>query len=87
MLVGFTDLRCEIDRVGVGGRIVGVREACGSQEESEQERAKDFDAALYGTSPEPGAISGSVVPVWCDAITDDTASRVGTVLDARHVRL
>ena len=32
-LVGLADLRCEVDGVGVGGGIVGVREGWGCQQE------------------------------------------------------
>ena len=54
VLVGFADLGCEVNGVGVGGWIVGVREGRGCQQESEKEEAEVFGAAFYGSSPKAG---------------------------------
>ncbi len=57
VLVGFADLGGEVDGVGVGGGIVGVREGWRCQQDGE-EYAESFYAAFYGSSPKPG-------DCWC----------------------
>jgi hypothetical protein len=54
VLVGLANLGGEIDGVGVGGGVVGVREGRGCQQEREKKEAEGFDAAFYDSSPEPG---------------------------------
>src|SRR5262249_15607019 len=58
VFVGFADLGGEVDRVGVGGGIVGVREGWSCQHEREK-KAEDFDAAFYGSSPKPVGLGGN----------------------------
>jgi hypothetical protein len=52
VLVGFADLGREVDGIGVGSRIVGLR--CGRQwkQEGEKECPKYFYAVMYRYSPE-----------------------------------
>jgi len=59
VFVGLADLWGEVDGVGVGGGIVGVREDRGCQQERKKKEAEGFDAAFYDSSPKPGAM---VVP-------------------------
>ncbi len=54
-LVGLADLGGEVDGVGVGSGVVGVREGRGCQQECEEE-AQDFDTAFYDSSPKPGML-------------------------------
>jgi hypothetical protein len=56
VVVGLADLGGEVDGVGVGGGVVGVREGWSCQQEGEEKEGEGFDAAFYGSSPEPGAI-------------------------------
>jgi hypothetical protein len=56
VFVGLANFGGEVDRVGVGGGIGGVREGWGCQQECEKEEAQGFDAAFYGSSPKPGTI-------------------------------
>jgi hypothetical protein len=53
VLVSLADLSGEVDGVGVGGGIIGVREGWGGQQKREKEEAESFDAAFYGSSPKP----------------------------------
>ena len=48
VLVGFADLRGEVDGVGVGGWDCRVREGWSCQQESEKKEAEGFGAAFYG---------------------------------------
>jgi hypothetical protein len=56
VLVGLADLGGEIDGVGVGGGIVGVRDGRVCQQECEKKEGQGFDAAFYGSSPKPGTM-------------------------------
>jgi hypothetical protein len=53
VFVGLADLRGEVDGVGVGGGIIGVREGRIAQQKREKKEAESFDAAFYGSSPKP----------------------------------
>jgi hypothetical protein len=52
-LVGLADLGGEVDGVGVGGGIVGVRDDWGCQQKRDEKEAQGFDAAFYDSSPKP----------------------------------
>jgi hypothetical protein len=56
VLVGLADLGGEVDRVGVGGGIVRVREGLSCQQERKKKEAEGFDAVFYCCSPWPGSI-------------------------------
>jgi hypothetical protein len=86
VVVGLADLGSEIDRIGVGGRIVGVREGGGSEEEGEKE-TKDFDAAYYGSSPKRGALFVMQDTYLLMQIQMIRLVSVDRVLDAGHGRL
>ena len=51
MLVRLADLRGEVDGVGVGGGIVGVRDNWGCQQRGEAKDAEGLDDAFYRSSP------------------------------------
>jgi len=81
VLVGFADLGGEVDGVGVGGGIVGVREGWGCQQKrEEEEEAEGFDAAFYRSSPKPGilVVLERIFPLM-QMIGSDAA---GLILDA-----
>jgi hypothetical protein len=56
VLVGLADLGGEVDGVGVGGGVVGVREGWERQQECKKKEAEDFYAAFYCSSPKPEPI-------------------------------
>ena len=56
MIVSLADLRGEVDGVGVGGGIVGIREGWECQQECKKKEAESFYAAFYGSSPKPETI-------------------------------
>jgi hypothetical protein len=56
VLVGLADLGGEVNGVGVGGGIVGVREGRECQQECKKKKAEDFYAAFYCSSPKPELI-------------------------------
>ena len=56
VLVGLADLGGEVDGVGVGGGMVGVRESWERQQECKKKEAEDFYAAFYCSSPKPEPI-------------------------------
>jgi len=56
VLVGLADLGGEVDGVGVGGGIVGVRDGRGCQQKCEKKESQGFDAAFYSSSPKPGLL-------------------------------
>jgi hypothetical protein len=55
-VVGFADLGREIDGVGVGCGVVGVRDGLSCQQERKKKEAEDFNAAFYRCSPRLGSI-------------------------------
>jgi hypothetical protein len=79
-LVGLADLGGEVDGVGVGGGIVGVRDGWSCQQECEKEEAQGFDAAFYGSSPKPGTFCCTREYFSCDA--DDNSDAADLILDA-----
>ena len=50
MFEGVVDLGGEVDGVGMGCRVIGLRVGCGSQQEGEK-KTEWFDAAFYDSSP------------------------------------
>jgi hypothetical protein len=54
VIVGFADLRGKVDRVGVGGWVVGLGVAWSRQDDGDEgceNEGEDFYAAFYGSSP------------------------------------
>jgi hypothetical protein len=72
VIVSLADLRGEVDGVGVGGGIVGVREGWDCQQECKKD-AESFDAAFYGSSPKPGELV--VLESTFSSDADDTFTR------------
>jgi hypothetical protein len=56
VLVGLADLGGEVNGVGVGGGIAGVREGWECQQECKKKEAEDFYAGFYCSSPKPELI-------------------------------
>ena len=84
--VGLADLGGEVDGIGVGGGIVGVRAGWGRQQEREK-KTEDFDAAFYGSSPKPEIwVAIEKTTVWMPAqliVLDDA----DLILDAGEGKL
>jgi hypothetical protein len=53
VVVGLADLRREVDGVGVGCGIIGVRDDWRCQQKREEKEAQGFDGAFYDSSPKP----------------------------------
>ena len=51
--VGLADLWGEVDGVGVGGGIIGVRDDWGCQQKRDEKEVQGFDGAFYCSSPKP----------------------------------
>jgi hypothetical protein len=56
VLVRLANRGGEIDGVGVGGGIVGVRDGRECQQKGDKKEAKNFDTAFDDSSPTPGTI-------------------------------
>jgi hypothetical protein len=56
VLVSLADLKGEVDRIGVGGRIIRGREGWSGQQKREKKEVESFDAAFYGSSPKPWTV-------------------------------
>jgi len=78
MVVSLADFGGEIDGVGVGGGIVGVREGWGCQQEGEEKEAEGFDAAFYGSSPEPVVFVIDELYLLMEMIRPDAVARYWT---------
>jgi hypothetical protein len=51
VLVSFADCGCEVDGVGVGGGVVGVRGDGNCECKGQRKKAEDFYEAFYRGSP------------------------------------